>query len=336
VPTDGPADVDFLDGPLLRYSHANLIHVRLLDYARNVYSQTGEDGVLEKVLDVIGGRDKWCVEFGAWDGIHLSNTRHLISTFGYRAVLIEADRERFRELENNCAGLESLQLVNRVIGFEADDGLDEILQQTDVPEDFDLLSIDIDGNDYHVLAGVRSYRPKVVCIEFNPTIPTEVDFVQPPNPRMAQGASLKAMCRLAAAKGYELVAVTKFNAIFVRSDFFPRFGIGDNRPATLREDTALITHLFCGYDGTVFISGNGTMPFHALKYEYLIAQPPRVFRYFPDAFTPFMRGLFKLYKAFQLIRRKVIPGAVCLRNGGASGGPNKGAHNRLASYTISK
>ncbi len=44
----------------------------LLDYGKNVYSQTGEDGVIEKILDILPDRDSWCVEFGAWDGVHLS------------------------------------------------------------------------------------------------------------------------------------------------------------------------------------------------------------------------------------------------------------------------
>nr|VFK56242.1 MAG: hypothetical protein BECKTUN1418F_GA0071002_10832 [Candidatus Kentron sp. TUN]VFK61659.1 MAG: hypothetical protein BECKTUN1418D_GA0071000_115613 [Candidatus Kentron sp. TUN]VFK62495.1 MAG: hypothetical protein BECKTUN1418E_GA0071001_10812 [Candidatus Kentron sp. TUN] len=63
----------------------------LLEYRRNVYSQTGEDGIIEKILDIIPRNDKWCVEFGAWDGSFLSNTRHLIEHKGFSAVLIEAE-----------------------------------------------------------------------------------------------------------------------------------------------------------------------------------------------------------------------------------------------------
>lgn len=288
--------------------------MRLLDFARNVHSQTGEDGVLEKVLQVIGNQDRWCVEFGAWDGEHLSNTRHLIVNKGYHGVLIEADPERFENLQKNCADLHRTTLLNRLVGFNASDGLDAILQHTGIPKDFDLLSIDIDGNDYHVWAGVSDYKPKVVCIEYNPTIPNEIDFVQPPDLNVCQGASLAALCRLAAIKGYELVAVTMLNAIFVRTDLFPLFGIADNRPANLREDTSQITHIFCGYDGTVFISGHGYVVWHGIKYQHLIAQMPSLFRYFPDNLTPRRRTLFKLYKKVLRITRQWLPGAFWLNH----------------------
>ena len=72
--------------------------MRLLEFASNTYSQTGEDGVLGKILETLPERDLWCVEFGAWDGRHLSNTCNLIENRGYSAVLIEADAKRFRDL----------------------------------------------------------------------------------------------------------------------------------------------------------------------------------------------------------------------------------------------
>lgn len=50
----------------------------LLEHKKDVYSQTGEDGIIETILSTIGDRDGWCVEFGAWDGQYLSNTRNLI------------------------------------------------------------------------------------------------------------------------------------------------------------------------------------------------------------------------------------------------------------------
>ena len=73
----------------------------LNDHLRNVTSQNGEDGVIEKALEVIGTNDRYCVEFGAWDGITYSNTHHLIEDKGYSAVLIEADRQKFHQLQKN-------------------------------------------------------------------------------------------------------------------------------------------------------------------------------------------------------------------------------------------
>jgi hypothetical protein len=61
-------------------------------FARNVTSQCGEDGIIERILSIMTDKDGWCVEFGAWDGKHLSNTYNLIHNKGYSAVLIESSR----------------------------------------------------------------------------------------------------------------------------------------------------------------------------------------------------------------------------------------------------
>lgn len=272
--------------------------MRLLDYARNIYSQTGEDGVLEKTLELLGARNGWCVEFGAWDGQHLSNTFNLIQNLGYSSVLIEGDATRFKTLEKRFKNNPHVTALNRFVGMSPHDGLDKILSGTSIPKDFDLLSIDIDGNDYHVWEAVSVYVPKVVCIEYNPTIPTEVDFVQPADLRVNQGASLLALDRLGKRKGYALVAVTPLNAIFVRSEYFPIFGISDNRPCTLREDTSSVTHVFCGYDGTIFFRGHGSLLFHEMRYCGRVRQIPRMFRRYPGNFGKKRSRLFGVYRTF--------------------------------------
>src|ERR1700751_2274885 len=71
----------------------------LLQYKKDVYSQAGEDGIVQAILNAIGERDHWCVEFGAWDGQRFSNTRNLIESYFYNAVLIEGDAERFAALK---------------------------------------------------------------------------------------------------------------------------------------------------------------------------------------------------------------------------------------------
>ena len=62
----------------------------LQEFRRDVTSQYGEDGIIEKTLELLDEPTKWCVEFGAWDGRHLSNTYDLIVNKGYSAVMIEA------------------------------------------------------------------------------------------------------------------------------------------------------------------------------------------------------------------------------------------------------
>lgn len=270
--------------------------MRLLDYTKNINSQTGEDGVLAKVLETLGTTDKWCVEFGAWDGKHLSNTFDLIQNHGYSAVLIEGSKTRFKDLVNRFTGNSQVYPLNNFVGFTPDDSLDKILGNTPIPKGFDLLSIDIDGNDYHVWNAFSSYDPKVVCIEYNPTVPNDVEFVQPADPAVHQGASLQSLVLLGKRKGYELVAVTDLNAIFVRAEYFPLFGITDNSPRTLRENTSAVTHVFCGYDGTIFIHGHGGLLWHGIKYSTRIRQLPKLFRLYHGDFGKRRSKVFVAYR----------------------------------------
>ena len=272
----------------------------LLDHAADVTSQNGEDGIIAKVLEVLGEPRGWCVEFGAWDGRYLSNTYNLIANKGFSAVMIEGSARRCRDLQATFKDNPRVQALNAFVGFTADDGLDAILSRTPIPVDFDVLSIDIDGNDYHVWNAVTRYQPRVVVIEYNPTVPTAVDFVQPADMSINQGASITAQVRLAKQKGYELVSATTHNCVFVRADLYPRFGIVDNSVAALRADESMVTYIFNGFDGTVFVRGAGKLGWHGIPYSesrmQLVARP---FRRFPDTFGPIMKVLAKHYRSLK-------------------------------------
>lgn len=270
----------------------------LLAYRCDHFSQSGEDGIIEKILEVMPAGNNWCVEFGAWDGIFLTNTRHLITAKNYSAVLIESDHSKFQELEENYADVSGrVYLMNRLVGFDDNDSLDCILSETPIPREFDFLSIDIDGNDFHVWKCVAQYQPRIVCIEFNPTIPTEVEFVQEREQSINQGASLLSIVKLAKEKGYELVCVLTFNAIFVKAEYFDRFQISDNSPQALRRDTRHVTHMFSGFDGRVFLRGGRRLPWHAMDLDENRFQPvPRCIRAYPGNYNRVQRMLFKLFK----------------------------------------
>lgn len=272
----------------------------LLDHQARIYSQSGEDGIIRKILETLPARDNWCVEFGALDGTSLSNTRNLIEHAGYSAVLIEGSTARFMELESNYSHVEKVTTINRFVGFDVNDNLDHILANTLVPSDFDFLSIDIDGNDYHVWKSSSRFAPKAVCIEFNQTIPNEVKFIQPADPKITQGSSLSALVELGKAKGYELVCVEGVNAFFVKSQYFPLFEIDDNSVATLRVDLSAVTYLFIGYDGTIFLRGQKTMPWHCkLPLEASSMQRlPKPLRKFSDSYNIVERLAFGVYLLF--------------------------------------
>lgn len=269
----------------------------LIEHAANVHSQAGEDGVLNKILELIPARSQWCVEFGAWDGLHHSNTANLIKSQDYSAVLIEADPARFEDLKATFGDRASVHRLRAFVGFEHHDSLDVLLRATPIPKDFDVLSIDIDGNDYHVWDATAEYSPKCVVIEYNPTIPNGVHFVQPRDPALMQGSSVDALVALGKRKGYELVAVTQYNAIFVRRELYAAFAISDNSVQELRVEQPFVTHIFCGYDGTVFLRGCGKLPWHDVPYIEALMQPlPRFLRSWAEQYGPVRSRLFGLYR----------------------------------------
>jgi hypothetical protein len=269
--------------------------------------QKSEDLEIRKILDPIPDKNKWCVEFGAWDGDFLCNTRFLIRDHGYSAVLIEGSRKKFAQLQKNYLGNKNVFTFNKLVGFNNHDNLDTILSATPIPADFDFLTIDIDGNDYHVWNACVKYKPKVVLVEFNPTIPTEVRFVQPADPALAQGTSLLSFVDLGKQKGYELVSVTQWNAFFVRSEYFPLYNIADNRPEVLRKYLALLTYIFSGYDGTVFLRGNCGLPWHNIYLkESKVQHVPKFFRHYPGRFSLPQRFFFFLFTDPVFLIKKIF------------------------------
>jgi hypothetical protein len=271
-------------------------------FEKKIHSQRGEDGKLQKILEVIGETDKWCVEFGAWDGVYNSSVYNLIKNHGFKAVLIEGSSVKFENLKVNLAQY-PIEPINALVGFNETDSLDRILEKTKIPKNFDVLAIDIDGNDYHAWKACTEYKPKVVVIEYNPTIPDEVDFVQEPVPHLNHGAGIRSLVNLGKQKGYELVTTTLNNAFFVDAKYFPKFEIADNSIFHLRTDKSRMTYLFSGYDGTVFVRGFGTLDLHGLPFnEDRMQLLPRFLRGYDDSSAGFggvKKFVRKTYKSLK-------------------------------------
>ncbi len=182
------------------------------------YSQGGEDGVLLRLFEKLGVDHGFFVEFGAWDGVHLSNTANLRLNHGWTGLLMEgSDRADGILVQREHVDAENVESLFRRYG---------------VPERFDLLSIDIDGNDYWVWKAIEAYAPRVVIVEYNV-------FFQPSTAKtmaydaghcwdrdyfgLYHGASLAALEKLGRQKGYVLAYTEPYcpNAIFVRRDELP-------------------------------------------------------------------------------------------------------------------
>jgi len=255
----------------------------LEDFKRNFYSQDGEDGVIEKLLAEAQVKDGFFVEFGAWDGMHLSNTCHLAKS-GWGGVFIESDEQRFRQLRENHSS-SSLDLINAFVTPSGPQSLSNILKtQTQYAgRDPAVLSIDIDSDDLAIWKSATDLRPFLVIIEYNPTIPADVIFQNPAGAQM--GNSALAIFDHATRIGYDLVAQTGTNMIFVDAS---------RRPSSisplnfLDEQTKHGTRLFFGYDDTLLQASVSRSGERVVRADELLVTP-WVHGVFPQPLPKFAR-----------------------------------------------
>lgn len=196
----------------------------LRPFGYSTYSQYDEDGLLDEVFARIGTEQRVFVELGVGDGLENNTAALLVG--GWSGVWVDADArqcERIRSVFADALSSERLTLVEAFVRAETIDGL---LEPLGLPQDVDLLSIDIDGNDYWVWERISAVRPRVVVIEYNASFGRTAAVVQPYDSdavwdeTSAFGASLAALDSLAGRKGYRLVGCSNagVNAIFVRND----------------------------------------------------------------------------------------------------------------------
>lgn len=241
----------------------------LTKFEHSVFSQFGEDGVIKYLLTTLKelGTDLSfrCCEFGAWDGKHLSNTMNLILNDKFQGVLIEADPLKFVDLLSNTADLRVIAL-NEFVKSEGNT-LEEIFRRNSIPSDLDLLSIDIDGSDYQILESLNELRPKIIVIEYNPSIPLDFIYINPDG--LSRGSSALALVNLAKTKGYFLVHRTSVNLILIKEEFLQNheFGIEIDVTTPIEQDIE-IPRVFYGYDGTVLLTTkNLQLPWHAIAID---------------------------------------------------------------------
>jgi len=191
-------------------------------YAKNVFSQNGEDGILLEILTRLGiQKNGWVAEVGAWDGKHLSNTFALVRDHGFKAVYIEGDPSKYRDLLKTVEEFPpgTIHPVLRRLEMNQK-SLRNIFQETPIPLDFALLSIDIDSFDYWAWKNLDVYKPIVVVIEINSSI-SPVDWKIFGKNGHADGTSFLPTLLLGYEKGYRFVCHTG-NMIFVRRDHYEK------------------------------------------------------------------------------------------------------------------
>ena len=186
----------------------------LLSFKADKFSQNGEDGILERIFHLIGSETKTCCEFGAVDGVLLSNTRKLLLE-GWSGLLIGADPQRFNKLKDNYSANEKVKCLCKSI--DGADDIDLALSQNGFLVGLDILVIDIDGLDYYILKRLKS-RPRLICVEVNAGHSPESNVVLPREvAAKGIGQPLGAFYQLCKQLGYALLSFNG-NAFFLRGD----------------------------------------------------------------------------------------------------------------------
>lgn len=198
---------------------------RLAAHGFKVYSQSDEDGILQEIFARIGATSKTFIEFGCGDGLE-NNTIYLM-TSGWMGSWMDGGAENIESIRRlHHASLSNGTLVAEQRMLTAEN-INQTLAAVSKTSEIDLLSIDIDGNDYWVWQAITGIRPRVVAIEYNAAFRPPVSVVQKYRPDRiwdgtnAFGASLKALEELGRTKGYALVGcnVGGMNAFFVRDEY---------------------------------------------------------------------------------------------------------------------
>lgn len=200
---------------------------QLQDYEFKVFSQWGEDGILQRLTQVVPIRNRTFIEFGVEDFFE-SNCRFLLMKDDWQGFVIDGSERHIARLKN--ASFYWQHQLEAKHAFITRENINVLLDGSGFERDLGILSVDLDGNDYHVLEAIDRFEPRILVCEYNPifgaerkiSIPYQPDFQRTAAhySNLYWGASLSAMTYLAEKRGYVLVGTTKarYNAFYVRRE----------------------------------------------------------------------------------------------------------------------
>ena len=197
---------------------------RLNKHEYQVFSQNGEDGIIHEIFNRIGVTNKYFIEFGVENGLECNSTNLLYK--GWSGLWIEGSKDHCRQITEKFSDVIKTNRLKITHAFIDAENIQLLFDDAGAPIEPDLLSIDIDYNDYHIWQAINMHKPRVIVIEYNSVFRPDTHFVVKYNPKRVWdktsyfGASLLALEKLGEEKGYCLVGCvfTGSNAFFVRKD----------------------------------------------------------------------------------------------------------------------
>ncbi len=197
------------------------------DYEYKIFSQRGEDGIIQRLVKVIQIEHRTFIEFGVEDFTE-SNCRFLLMNNNWSGFVIDGSASKIDRLKQSYYYWR--YELTAVEAFITKDNINDLLAQSGFEQDLGILSIDLDGNDYYILEAIDVFKPCILVCEYNAifggkrkiSVPYDDHFYRtekhPSN--LYFGASLAAITYAAEKKGYSLIGTNtaSSNAFYVRND----------------------------------------------------------------------------------------------------------------------
>lgn len=229
------------------------------DIEFSVFSQWGDDGIIQYLIRKIDIPVKTFIEFGV-ENYKESNTRFLLINDNWSGLVIDSSEKNINSIKNDSVSWKyDLKAINAFIDAE---NINNLISSAGFSGEIGILSIDIDGNDYWIWKAIKTINPIIVIIEFNSvfgaertiTVPYKKDFFRTREhfSNLYFGASLPALYHLAEEKGYYFIGCDSHgvNAYFIRKDkinnlkpLMVKEGYISSKFAQSRDVNGLLNHL---------------------------------------------------------------------------------------------
>ena len=202
----------------------------LADREFRVFSQWGEDGIIQHLIREVPVAQRVFVEFGV-ENYTEANTRFLLTHNNWSGLIFDGSEDHIRSVKKEA--LCWRHNLKAVAAFVTRENINTLLRENGLSGEIGLLSVDVDGNDYWVWEAIDAVQPAIVVIEYNArfgperavTVPYDAAFVRQKAhySMIYYGASLAALVALGRRKGYAFVGANTAgnNAFFVRRELKP-------------------------------------------------------------------------------------------------------------------
>ena len=195
-----------------------------------IFSQWGEDGIIEWLIQNLPIEKTTFVEFGV-ENYSEANTRFLLENRNWKGLIMDGNESHMNYIkQDQIYWRHELQAITAFITRE---NINELLKEYGYGSNLGILSIDVDGNDYWLLDAIKDVSASILICEYNPILGDRYAITVPYKPNFTRfdahysglyfGASIKALIDLAKKKGYEFIGTCSngINAFFVDSKLFP-------------------------------------------------------------------------------------------------------------------